>query len=176
MEPSTASATGTRAMTATSPHRIDAVTRAGGPGTTVFQRRRSSWQTVSRAIPWVVGGTRVAQMRVEISGYADSDAEERAELARRLESELSELDVEEVVHPADEVPSGAKGDAVQWAQLAVTFAGSLPALIGGIRGFVGRHPGAAVCVEIDGDRLSLGEARTDEQRALVEAWIARHGG
>ena len=135
-----------------------------------------SWQTVPRAVRLLAGGKRVTEIRVEIAGYADSDAEERAELARRLESELSELDVEEILHPADQAPPGAKGDALQWAQLAVTFAGSLPALIGVIRGFVGRHSGAAVSVEIDGDRLSLGEPTPDERQALVDAWIARHGG
>ena len=118
----------------------------------------------------------MAEMRVEIGGYADSDAEERAELASRLESELSGLDVEEILHPADQAPRGAKGDALQWAQLTVTFAGSLPALIAAIRGFLGRHSGAAVSVEIDGDRLSLGEPTPEDQQALVEAWIARHGG
>jgi hypothetical protein len=116
------------------------------------------------------------QISVHVAGYEDSDREERAELAWGLSEELRALDVEDVSRPAGQPQIGTKGSALEWAQLVVTLAGSLPPLVGAVRGWLGRHPGAAVSLEIDGDRLELTNVAADERRELIDAWMQRHGG
>src|SRR5262249_30204045 len=77
--------------------------------------------------------------------------------------------------PAKEpLPSGARGDAVAWAQLAVTLAGSLPALVGFVRGWVRDHRDVRVRVEIDGDVIELDGATDAESHQLFKAFLARH--
>lgn len=118
----------------------------------------------------------MGDIKIHVAGYADSDAQERAELAGRLEEELRQLDVEDISRPQLEPRDGAKGSAFEWAQLIVTFAGSLPALVSAVRGWLGRHPGSSVTLEIDGDRLTLEQASLQERRELIETWMKRHGG
>jgi hypothetical protein len=115
-------------------------------------------------------------IRIAIAGYADSDEEERAELARRLEEELRQLDVEDISRPQLEPRDGAKGSAFEWAQLIVTFAGSLPVLVSAVRGWLGRHPGASITLEIEGDRVTLEEPSAAERGQLMATWMKRHGG
>ena len=118
----------------------------------------------------------MAELHVHVAGYPDSDDEERAELAWRLGEEIREHGIDEVARPAVRPPPGAKGGGLEWAQLVVTFAGVLPALIPAVQGWLGRHEGAAVTLEIDGDRLTLDEASPADRRRLMEAFLARHGG
>lgn len=116
------------------------------------------------------------EVQLEVAGYPDSDAREVAELTLGLERDLLMGAVEHVTRPSGDAPPGAKGSALEWAQLVVTLAGALPPLLTAVRGWVGRHPGAAVSLEIDGDRLTVDEATLDERRELIGAWMKRHGG
>ena len=115
------------------------------------------------------------EIRVDVVGYRDSDSEERARLALGLQQELLRLPVNDVARPTGILPAGARGSALEWAQLVVTLAGSLPPLIATVRGWVGRHSGVSVTLEIDGDRLTLSDASPMERRELVDAWMQRHG-
>ena len=118
----------------------------------------------------------MTEVRLHVAGYADSDAEERADLAAGLHEELAGNVADDVSHPSIRPPPGAKGGALEWAQLLITMAGTLPPLIMAVQGWLGRHRGAAVTLEIDGDTLTLGEASDAEQRRLVETFLRRHGG
>ena len=44
-----------------------------------------------------------------------------------------------------------------------------------LQGWLGRHHGATVSLEIDGDKLTLADASEADQRRLVETFLARHG-
>jgi hypothetical protein len=118
----------------------------------------------------------MSEVRLHVAGYPDSDDEERAELAWRLREEISGGAVDDVSHPSVSAPPGAKGGALEWAQLLVTLAGTLPPFLMAVRGWLDRHRGAAVTVEIGGDTLTLGEGSEEDQRRLVDAFLARHGG
>jgi hypothetical protein len=115
------------------------------------------------------------KLKLRVAGYEDSDAKERAELAMSLEEDLRELNVDEVSHPPVDSPSGAKGSTLEWAQLVVTLAGNLPALTGAVRAWLGRHPGASLTLEIDGDSITLSDPSASERRELIDAWMRRHG-
>jgi hypothetical protein len=118
----------------------------------------------------------MAELHVHVAGYPDSDDEERAELASRLREEIREHGIDEVSHPPVQPPPGSKGGALDWAQLVVSIGSTLPPLVMAIQGWLGRHPNAAVTLEIGGDRLSLDEASPADRQRLLEAFLARHGG
>lgn len=115
------------------------------------------------------------EVRLRVAGFSDSDSEEQAELAWRLQDELSSLDVEDVTRVPTAPPAGAKGAALEWAQLVVTLAGTLPGLVAAVRRWAARHPGAEVTVEVDGDRVTLSDASAEDRQRLLSAWLLRHG-
>ena len=117
----------------------------------------------------------MTEVLVHVVGYPDSDQEERADLASRLRDEIRDHGIDDVSHPGAEPPPGSKGGALEWAQLVVTLAGTVPSLVMAMQGWLGRHPNAAVTLEIDGDRLTLDEASADERQRLLETFLARHG-
>jgi hypothetical protein len=113
------------------------------------------------------------QVRVHVAGYPDSDDEERADLTARLRADLLAHDLD-VSHPAAEAPPGSKGAGIEWAQLLVTLAGTVPSMVAALQGWRGRHPRAAVTLEIDGDKLTLDQASAAEQQRLIDTFLARH--
>jgi hypothetical protein len=114
-------------------------------------------------------------VRLHIAGYPDSDAEERAELGLDLREELRSREFEAAPTETD-TPASAKGTALEWAQLVVTLAGSLPALIVVLRSWSGRNAGASITVEIAGDQLKISGGSSDEREQLIADWIDRHAG
>lgn len=113
---------------------------------------------------------------MQVLGAADSDAHELAELMRRLKEDLNHVDADDVRHLPLEAPPGAKGSALDWAQVIVTMSGSLPPLVALVRSFSRRNRNCAVVLEADGDTLRLEGGSEDERRQLAEAWLARRGG
>ena len=116
------------------------------------------------------------QLHLAILGHVDSTDEERAALTSGLREELLQNDeADHVFHPDAAVPQGAKGAAVEWAELVVTFGGTLPAIILAIQSWLRRqHPGASIMVEIDKDRISISEPTDAERAQLLEVWLRRH--
>ena len=112
---------------------------------------------------------------MHVAGFPDSDPEERAELAWRLQDDLVASDVGSISRPQAAGAKGAKGAALEWAQLLVTLAGTLPGLVVAVRGWLDRHPHASVTLEIDGDRVTLSDGGSREGRELLAAWLERHG-
>lgn len=107
----------------------------------------------------------------------DQDAEER--LVRGLRAELLELDVESVTFRTEAAPAGAKSsDAVTLGAILVALSASggvLTTLVEVLRDWLDRRAGRhKISVTIDGDPIVLEHATTEQQRALVEAYIARH--
>jgi hypothetical protein len=114
------------------------------------------------------------EIRLSVIGHPDSDDPDRARLGRGLEADLVFHRVAEVSHPQGEAPPGAKGSALEWAQLVLGFAGSLPALVGYLRSWQEQNHGAAITVAIGQDSITLEEPTTEERTRLVEAWLERH--
>lgn len=125
------------------------------------------------------GSTRT--VRVELRADPELDAQDRERLTLGLRTELNELDVDSV-HPAEDgtAPAGAKGaDAVTIGALLVALSapgGVFTSVIATLQSWLDRQADAhRITVTIDGDTLDLGRAAAADQRAVVDAFVRRHG-
>jgi hypothetical protein len=121
-------------------------------------------------------------LRLELQPDPEVDDETRDRLTRQLRAELIDLDVDSAVLASEEsAPDGAKvADPVTLGAIIVALSASggvFTTLIETLRDWLGRH-GARhrISVTIDGDTLELERASAEDQRALVDAYIRRHGG
>jgi hypothetical protein len=114
---------------------------------------------------------RNALIVVEALGGDVGDADDLAEQLRR---ELHETGWD-VTRPAPgEAPDLTKGDALAWAQLAVSFSGGLPALVAAIHAFTQRDESRKVSVTLDNDTLEISGPTSRQQQQVVDSWLARH--
>jgi hypothetical protein len=108
-----------------------------------------------------------------------ADDEERAVLALRLREDLADLDVESVrLASGGEPGPGAKsGDAVAWGTLLVGIvsSGALTALVNTVNAWVARQRGGSVRVRIGEDELVLTGASSEDQRRVIDDWLAHRG-
>ena len=120
-----------------------------------------------------------AQLAAVVDAGADSDAEELAELTRRLRGQLLELDVD-AVEPATggEAPAGSKGvELLAIGGLVIQFAMKsevLKSVVDATTAWLGRQQGRSVKLTLEGDTLEVTGVSSDEQRRLVDLWVARH--
>lgn len=117
------------------------------------------------------------QVILEVDGGPDADEEEVAELALRLRDDLDALDVGSVqLSRSGAAPPGAKSvDPIEWGRLLVTIASS-PALLALVRtasAWVGRQRRGRVRIKIGEDELVLTGVSSDDQRRLIDDWLAR---
>jgi hypothetical protein len=116
-----------------------------------------------------------------VESEPDVDPDEVDRSARQLRAELNDLDVESVAPASsDKAPPGAKGiDPASLTALMITLSatgGVFTVLLETARDWLARHASARrVSVTIDGDMLVLEKASQQEQRALIEAYMCRHG-
>lgn len=116
-------------------------------------------------------------LQITVCGHEDSDAEERAALARSLAEALHENDsVARVEVPRYSAPPDAKGTGIDLAALAITAVGGLPGLIAFMEAWRGRQRAGTIVIEIDGDRLELTDVTDEERARAIDAWVQRHGG
>jgi hypothetical protein len=118
---------------------------------------------------------------IEVQLDPDADTEEAERFGRQLRAELVELDVE-AVNPiiSADVPHGAKGAAVDWGSLLVTFTaagGILTSVIAVVQNWLVRHGAAqGIKITIDQDTIELGRASAQEREELISTWVRRHSG
>jgi hypothetical protein len=120
------------------------------------------------------------QVVLEIDAGPDADEEEVADLALRLRDDLEELDVGSVqLARSGTAPPGAKAvDPVEWGKLIVAIASS-PALLSLVRSanaWVARQRRGRVRIKIGEDELVLTGVSSDDQRRLIDDWLARRDG
>jgi len=115
-------------------------------------------------------------LSVRLIPGSDSDDEETLVLGGWLRAELTQLDVLaiEPVEP-DEVPEEAKGlaDVAGWLTVTLGAAQQIATVIGLILSWAERNR-QTVEVSIDGDPIKLSAATPEQQRQLIDAWLARH--
>ncbi len=117
------------------------------------------------------------ELTVAIDGGEDSDEAEVDELTRQLRRQLLELDVDNVEALRDgDVPAGAKPvDPATLGALVVSLGpGVLQAVVGFIERWTKGRPVRSVKMTIDGDSIELSGATPEEQRDLLQLFVARH--
>jgi hypothetical protein len=118
---------------------------------------------------------------IELRLDADADAELTEKSGRQLRAELNQLDVQ-AVNPMTliDVAYGAKGGAVDWGSLLVTFGaagGVFTSVIVAARDWLAGHSAAqSIKITIDGDSIVLGRASAQEREDLIGAWVRQHSG
>lgn len=122
----------------------------------------------------------MTRMGIEVVALPDADAVEVAELTGQLRAELLAIDLEQVALARDGVaPAGAKAlDVIAAGKLVVELVRSaqrLRAVVAGVSRWVAARQVRSVKIEIDGDVLEVTGVSADDQRALMDIWIARHG-
>jgi len=107
---------------------------------------------------------------------AGASPDQVARLSESLREDVLAIGALSAEHPpaAGPPPPGAKGTALEWAELAVTLAGNLPALAMFVRGWAADRRGTRVRLEVDGDVIELDGATDAESRELLERFLARH--
>lgn len=113
----------------------------------------------------------LARLVVSALGGDVGDADD---LAGQLRQELHQTGFDVQRPTAGDAPAGTKGDAISWAQLAVTFSGGLPALVAAIHAFTQRDETRKVTITLDDDTLELTAPTSTQQQQLVDAWLMRH--
>ena len=124
-------------------------------------------------------GNEHGELALEVQPRPDADDEELAELARRLRTELLDLDVEAVAPmTSGDTAEGAKGvELLAIGGLVVQFVlrqEVLTSIIDGVRGWLQRQSARSVKLTLDGDSLEITGPTSAEQDRLVELWVARH--
>ena len=139
---------------------------AAGDGDTIQGPRRE-----------VTTGAAPTELALQIDAGPDADDEELAQLALRLRAELDGVDDASVRLARSGTPEpGAKsGEAVEWGTLLVSTvtSGALTAVVRMANSWVSRQRGGAISVRIGADELVLTGASTEDQRRVVEDWLAR---
>ena len=122
-------------------------------------------------------GAEPMQLIVRVDAGPDADDRERAELAFLLGGDLDHLDDTSVELARGGAPEpGAKsGDPVEWGTLMVSAvtSGALSAVLKTAHVWVSRRRGTSLSVRIGDDELVLTGASSDEQRRVIEDWLAR---
>jgi hypothetical protein len=118
------------------------------------------------------------KLRIDVGLEPDADAGELDAATLQLRRELLELDVEDVERPsAGPAPEGARAvEAALLGTLVVkTTSDVLGAVVHAIAGFLTRSPNRSVTLEMHGDSIVVSNPSAEDQRRLIEAFLARHG-
>ncbi len=120
-----------------------------------------------------------SELVIKLLAESDTDDQELAELAFRLQAELLDLDVE-AVEPttAGQAPADAKGiDLLAIGALIVRFAlrpDVLRSVVSSVRSWADRQRVYGVKLTLDGDSLEITGPHSAAQERAVDLWIARH--
>jgi hypothetical protein len=116
-------------------------------------------------------------LRLEIGLEPDADPAELEDAVSQLRHELLELDVESVGVPAGEpAPRDSRGiDAGMVGTLLVAAGhGAIGLIVQAIQSWVGRRSSRSVKLTIENDSLELTNVSPEDQRRLIESFLARH--
>ena len=122
-------------------------------------------------------GAAPMQLIVRVDAGPGADDRELADLAFLLRDDLDHIDDAsvELARGGDHEPGAKSGDPVEWGTLMVSAvtSGALSAVLKTAHVWVSRRRGASLSVRIGSDELVLSGASSDEQRRVIEDWLAR---
>jgi hypothetical protein len=114
---------------------------------------------------------------VEVRLEPDAEAAELEDAASQLQQELLGLDVDAVERPPGEPPPpGTRAAEAALLGTVVVAAGrtAMAAVLHTIRSWVARTASRTVRITLDGDTIEVANASDEDQRRLIEAFLARH--
>lgn len=117
------------------------------------------------------------ELRVDLGLDPEADALELEDSTLDLREELLELDVESVERPTSgPPPAGAKSPDVALGAALIVAAGKevITAVVSKVASWVGRGRERSVKLQLDGDTIEITDPSVEEQRRLLEAFLARH--
>jgi hypothetical protein len=120
----------------------------------------------------------VGVLTVQLSS-SEADQEELERLTQQLRRELLELDVETVERPKEgKPPAGAKGIELSAIGSLLVETATSSALLGAvvkvIQSWVAARRGRSVKIALGDDFIEVSGVSSDDQRRLIEQWIAAH--
>ena len=116
------------------------------------------------------------EVLLQLDAGSDAEPREVAELSFRLRDELREVDGVILRRETAVPPAGAKaGAAVEWGTLlvGVVSSGALTALLTQANAWLGRQRHGTIRVKVGDDELELTGATSEDQRRVVDEWLAR---
>jgi hypothetical protein len=123
--------------------------------------------------------TSAIELVLRVDAGPDADPEETAELALRLRDELRETEAASVqLGRGDAAPPGAKtGDPIAWGTLVVDIvsSGTLTAVLTTANAWIARQRRGRLHVKIGDDELLLSGVSSEDQRRVIDDWLARRG-
>jgi hypothetical protein len=122
--------------------------------------------------------SREGDVDLRLQVVAEADADRIAELASSLRRELLELDGTNVatIHEGDAPPGTRAADLLVVGALLVKIAkraGNVAEVVRAVQRWAANGRGT-VTLEIDGDKISVTGASTEQQDRLISAWVERH--
>ena len=100
----------------------------------------------------------MSEIAIAVRLEADADSAELEDATSQLRRELLELDVDDVKAPdGGEAPPGTRG-----------------AVGAAIQSWVARRASRSVKLTIDGDSIEVSNVSPEDQRELIESFLARH--
>jgi hypothetical protein len=119
----------------------------------------------------------VLSVRLEVALDTDADAAEFEDETALLRSDILELDVASVQRPAGgQAPDGTR--AAELAVLGTLLVGVGKEMVGpvirAVEAWVARRRARAVKLTLEGDTIELSNVSSDDQRRMIDAFIARH--
>jgi hypothetical protein len=117
------------------------------------------------------------ELRVDLSLEPDADAVELDDAALALREELLDLDVDAVERPASgPPPEGAKAVEAMILGTLLVEAGKdiIAVVVQTIAGWVGSGRSRSVTVQLGDDKIEISDPSAEDQRRLIESFLARH--
>jgi hypothetical protein len=125
----------------------------------------------------MISGTGMLELRVDLGSEPGEDPSELDEATRQLQRELLELDVQDVRQVADgSAPPGTRGIGVAVVSSLAVSAGqeAIGAVVRTLVQWMSRRRARSVKLTIGEDSLELSDVSAEDQRRLVESFLARH--
>jgi hypothetical protein len=119
----------------------------------------------------------MSEIAIAVSLEADADSAELEDATAQLRRELLELDVDDVKAPsAGAAPAGTRGPAAAEIGTLLVAAGraAIGPIVGAIQAWVARRASRSVKLTIDGDSIEVSNVSPEDQRELIESFLARH--
>lgn len=121
------------------------------------------------------------KQKLSVTVEADErvSAEEHLNATQSLRAELLDTNADQVDFVmSSEVPDGTRAvEAITLGALALTLASSggvLTTIIGALKDWLTRNHEHSISLEIDGDKISITGASSQQEERLIREWIKRH--